>query len=400
MVTVLFYGVALMNFVISAIRKKNNFFAGMAYVAIFILMTYNSEGPDIANYINGYLNSMVGNTGFGEGGFNLLMKLGNIMHLNFYSFRAVLTIVCLLLLHNTIKFYNTNENSVISLYMLFLFFMDTIQIRNFVVEIIFIYSTRFLIQDKAFDSLKYIICILVASLFHAIAPIYLILLVCKFVRTQKIYKLILIFSICSFVFFMLFRNCLNYIVMFAANLAGVKMEYATTSTFLGFVPVVGIYFLGLLAIYIYCKKVNRSSSFNVKLNGLKNIHLALLILLPLLLINTNFYRVFRNALLLTLMCFCMKVRVRNKTIKWSAPLIAFILNLLWWFTDVILYNNISRIIIPIFSNNLFFENTNIVIILETFCVSGIMLLLYILLYLFIFDKNKQKLCKSKCQIRN
>ena len=157
MVTVLFYGVATINFVISAIRKKSNFFAGMAYFTIFILMTYNSGGPDIANYINGYINSLVGNTGFGEGGFNLLMKLGNILHLSFYSFRAVLTIVCLLLLHHTIKFYNANENSVISLYMLFLFFMDTIQIRNFVVEIIFIYSTRFLIQDKAFNSLKYII---------------------------------------------------------------------------------------------------------------------------------------------------------------------------------------------------------------------------------------------------
>lgn len=397
MIVFLFYSIAIINFLVGTVRKKNTLLAILAFVVIFIIMTYNSDGPDINNYIFGYVNSTSGETSFAEIGYNSLMRLGAKFDLGFYAFRSIISLISLFLLHSTIKFYKVNENCILGLYMFFLFFMDTIQMRNFVVEILFIFSTRYLYNDKRFSTLKYLLCIFIAALFHAIAPVYLILLFCKYVHNRKVYSAMFVFSICSFLFFTLFRSSLNGIVIFVTSMAGVKMSYSYTATRYGFIPIICIYF-GCLFIMLY--NIKRIGVIDKKseliLRSTLNMHIVVALLLPLILINTNFYRIFRNITLLTLIWLCrlQNTLVNNRARNLSIPMLMIIITAIWWIIDVVLYNSIEWIIVPIFDNNLLFEKGNSKILLESFwtiLVVGIGLLVIKTMLLLFTNPNKKQL---------
>lgn len=370
---VIFITVAVINIIIGLKKQRAPGIAGVAFIIIFFMMTYNADGPDLHNYMYGYSNSIKGNTGFSEWGYNILMRLGNLLGFSFYSFRAVITVVCLHLLHRTIKFYHANENSLIGLYMLFLFFMDTIQLRNFVVESVLLYATRFLFDKRRFSTVKYIFCIAIAALFHSIAGIYLLLLLCKIVRRRKTYSTILFFSVAMFVFFFVFRNSLSDIVLWITQLTGVKTSYSNTVARIGFIPILCMYFGSLLVMLIGQKQLS-----DLTLQQIINIHIVLSLVMSLLLINCNFYRIFRNILFLTLIWFNVMTQRLHEQHRHSGFLSVCMvgLNAAWWITDVVLYNDFADIVLPILKSNLLFESGNGLFIIRSLCVVGIMLLGY------------------------
>lgn len=147
----LFMSVA--NIVIGFFKRKSAFLFSVTLVLIFILMAFNYDGPDINAYMNAYnewfdSNGNVIFDGFMEPGYQFLMIIGRKIGLSFFAFRTILTIVCLFLFINIIKYYKANGNLVIGFYMLYLFFFDAIQIRNFIAQLIILFAIRF-IFDKS-----------------------------------------------------------------------------------------------------------------------------------------------------------------------------------------------------------------------------------------------------------
>ncbi len=386
---ILFYSVAVMNIIIGSMRKKNQLLVWIAFVLIFILMTYNFKGPDIGNYINGYINSLDGDAGFTEIGYKFLMRIANTLNLNFFSFRAIISVVCLILFHSTIKFYKSNENIIIGLYMILLFFMDTIQMRNFVVAIIVLFSTKYLIDKSNFSALKYILCIIVATIFHSIAPIYLLLLVCKYIRNRKVFYAMLVFSICSFIFFFISRGTLNSMLMFITKLLGVKTEYSGSATRYGFIPVFLVYIFSMIMMHIYISRINKNTKKYEILNTIWNIYVVMSLLLPLLLINTNFYRIFRNISLLGLLFFGISSNEYEEQQVRVIPM--YIITVGWWIIEVVLYNNIKTIILPIFSGNLVFDLKNFPVIFQSIIIVSVILSIFLVLQKTINSRKKVSL---------
>lgn len=352
------------NLIIGFIGKKSRIVSFLSYFIIILLMSLNTKGPDIGNYLYDYNVTQSGNGIIAENGYNYFRYFcANIINLDFFAFHLLISIVCFTLIISTVSYLKANENCVIGLYLSYLFFVDTIQIRNFVVEAIFIFAVRYLFVDKRFNTIKYLICMLVAFLFHKIALIYLILVVCKFKFKLKnpLMCLYLIISILAFCFFLVSRESLKSLITFGTNLFGLKSSYNFTETRLSFIPLVALYFAEMFALML-CKR-NRG----IRLNGFENkyftcvieMHILLAISLSLLLVNINFYRIVRNISILKYISYAIYINKLPKLSISKSVMVFFIVitTVIWFVSDYVLINDFDIIAEPIFTGNLIFNST-------------------------------------------
>ncbi len=355
----IFLIIVCLNIIVGIKNKRNNVLLFLTYALILVLSALNTDGPDFYNYFNDYLLSAQGEHKIAETGFFAISWMFNKVNLDYFMFRIIVVGVCLLLIRSTVGYFNGNENLVLGLYMGYLLFMDTIQIRNFILEAVFIFSLRYLFVNKKFNTLKYIICIFIASGFHRIAVVYLLLLLMKIKINDRTYKYGLLLSISVFVIFMFDRSLLVAAINGVVNLLNIKSGYyVSTSTQLSFLPFVGLYLFEIFVIAYYGKKTMGKSSDKKLVKRLLQCCIVFSFLLPLLLINLNFLRLFRNLYIIKYIVLSRIIGKLNK--KSESRQLAFItisIVILCSVLDCIVVNDVAKIIVPIFRSNLIFNNS-------------------------------------------
>jgi hypothetical protein len=117
-------------------------------VSLWILFGWNTFNPDYYNYLSWYNDVQYSSGLFTQGkdfGYNLLMKVTQLIGLEYSGFLIVVSIIGLLLIHSTIKRYAMSDSYVYLLYFIYPFLLDVVQVRNFIMMSILIYSVRFLL---------------------------------------------------------------------------------------------------------------------------------------------------------------------------------------------------------------------------------------------------------------
>ena len=300
----LFFITAFINCIYGAVKKKNLILYGFSLAVIFLLMAFNIGGPDIGVYISSYeevgnapdLHSVFNST-YMEYGYTFLMFIANNLGLNFFSFRIVLTLACLGLFASAIKYYKVNPNFIVGLYMIYLFFFDTIQLRNCIIEFIILFATRYLFQKSGISLLKYILCIFIAGSIHSIAYLFLSLLLIRFVRSEKGYKRIFALAALFFIVCVLLRPVLPQIINALAKLINRGSSYFHSTVRFSYFIVMFFYLLGFVPLYWYRNKVTDPNVKN-KIEYIIKINTIMGLFLPLCFINSSFYRIFRNIVVL------------------------------------------------------------------------------------------------------
>jgi hypothetical protein len=189
-----------MGLVISAIlfaicmaKKKSKVVFIITGIWVWVLMAFSSGLADEGIYIGRYQNYKAF-TGMTEPGYTLLMEGFNRLGVPYDIYKIFITAFELVLILSTIACLTEFKNFVLALYMVFPLCMDAVQMR-FTLGLSFtIFGFRFL-SDKYVDEHKkhrvpadicYVICILIATMFHSINVLYLILLVAKKVKRKNI----------------------------------------------------------------------------------------------------------------------------------------------------------------------------------------------------------------------
>ena len=351
------------NLIFGFLNKKNKIISFFSYFIIILLMSLNTKGPDVGNYLFDYNLNQNGQVIIAETGYNFIRYFfSNTLRLDFFAFHLFLSLFCIFLLRSTVSYMHANENCVIGLFMSYLFFIDTIQIRNFIIEAIFIYAVRFLFVNKKFSTLKYIGCILIAFLFHKIALVYLVLLIVKFKSLKPLIKVIFSISVIAFIFFAISRSTLKNLIIFVTQLFGLKSSYSFTETRYSFIPIVLLYFAELFVI-VYFKRHIAKEKFDSKENSflscLINVQMLLVATLSLLLINMNFYRIIRNILFIKYIALAIYLNrlERNSALRIGLILFIVMSTLSWFVVDYVFINYFALINEPIFTGNLIFNNT-------------------------------------------
>lgn len=260
-----------------------------------IIFIFNTDNPDYLGYVGTYESAKYGGEFYQY--FQLYAPLYKFLvftceylDMSFNMFRAVVFFSCMLLMILTVKKITNNVGFVMSMYMIFPFVMDCIQIRNFIGAAVSVYGFRFLIdaensQNK--NAVKFAVTIVVASLFHYTMIAYLIYLM-KFLKGKM-------FSL-AYIVGMIGACLLAFVLQYYIKI--VELSYLeTTVSVETFMFMSG---LTILVIYIIYKYRERLDALNISEDGGKGIYSILkisFIFIPMLIFHFDLYRYIRNVLI-------------------------------------------------------------------------------------------------------
>jgi len=377
----IFYAIAVLNIAFGIKKKNSKVLYVLALLIIFLLMTFNSDGPDIYNYFEAYdtwidSEGKIVKAGYMEWGYTFLMACFKGAGLDFISFRIVLTIVCLLLFTNTIKYYKANGNLVLGFYMTYLFFFDTIQLRNCVMQFILLFASRYLFQKSFSSTVKYLLFILIASSVHIVALFNLLFLIIKFSDKKSYYKNICLIATGLFLICIVIQPYLPQIANWLLQFIKRGSSYLEINVKLGYLVILVLHLIGLVALCAFRGAVKSNGEAKANIDNIIKVNIVLCLFMPLMFINSNFYRIFRNNIILTMIGLTL---IYNNSERQSASdgVIAslILLNIGWFIRDMFIKNDIKLIVYPIFSGNLLFDFTQTINMTEWVIVTAASLLL-------------------------
>ena len=241
-----------------------------------------------------------------EVGYVLLEKIGIWIGLSFAQFRWAMYFMSFLIALLGIKKIGLNKNVAFSLYAIFPFTYDVIQIRNLIALSIVIYAISSLSTKGIMGKIKYVTLILIAGAVHSLALIYLILIITNLSTDRSLRRNGLLFAFCvSLGLALLMKispNLSDGISMLVFRSNAVKgSAYTARRLNWGFLLYWMMQLGYILTVWILRKKdVEGQEEYGTWYNPEKLFWLNLCIActFPLCVININFYRIYRNLSLL------------------------------------------------------------------------------------------------------
>mgnify|MGYP003303977491 CR=1 FL=1 len=298
MLQVVFVSIWFLNLIFLFFKKKSKIVIGMSICLSIYVYFHNVGSNDFFKYsliYSGRIKSEM------EPGYDLLMRIGNIIGLSFQEFQGIVASVCLLLIIMIFSKLSQNYHCFFTYYFIYQYFADLNFFRNFIMRTILFFAIYMLMQKK---KKIFILLLLIASLFHSSALIYIPLILVNS-ETQLTKKTIKIFAVSILVFcFIVFiaGNNWTWLGVLATVILGEESEkiyyYFTTSTRLGFLLYFSLYFAFL--IYILSTKHKLHNSKVTIFNWTYYINLYCLISFPMIMLNTNFYRIYNNLFFLNI----------------------------------------------------------------------------------------------------
>lgn len=333
MAEILFWVLFSIDIVCVFVKRSPWFIVPVNLVYLFVI-TYGSTSPDYwvykITYETGYLRSSV------EIGYNLCMDICNKIGCDFDQFLLVMAVLFMSILLITFSRYSKNYALFFSVYLIYHFFIDLIQIRYFYAGVLFTVSVMMLIKGK-----KMIggILLLASCTFHASMIFFLPLLLFDFDKRLSI-KFIkrsseMIIALCI-VMFLLGKNFtplvnvgINIVDHMGASASAKSMYFETTTRF-GWILYFMLHFAIMFSTYYWRNKIyrirNKSECSATELEKLDNcIKLCTGVLtlqfyciysFPFIMINVHFYRFYRCTFYLSALCWAMCSDQMKRTIDY------------------------------------------------------------------------------------
>lgn len=283
--------------------NSDDFWSVILILTMYFIAIKTVNLPDIKNYNYLYL----GDLSKSEIGFKFFISLSHLLNLSFFQFRAVIIAISYIFIWMSLQKMELNKSLVLAMYSLFCYNLDVIQIRNLLALSIILYSITFIVLPTKNSILKYIIGISLASLFHVVSILYFLLLLThsNFIKRKFFKQFILLFFVVSILislFLKIFSSSdmilINLFRMVDIEKADFYLSEEINNGFLVYWFMHIFFLISSLYIrksYYYLKEKNHVS---ILLDKIFWINMVISVFLPLCILNLNFYRIFRNLLLL------------------------------------------------------------------------------------------------------
>ena len=139
--------VSLLMIIGNIVIKKNKCAYGLLFIWMWIIMAFTYNIADEGIYLSRYNNLELWDTQT-EYVYEFIIRVCRSIGLNFYQFKAFITLVQLLLVFHTIQKIGTYPNLIAALYFVYPFAMNVAQMRSALATAVFIFGFRYLIDDK------------------------------------------------------------------------------------------------------------------------------------------------------------------------------------------------------------------------------------------------------------
>ena len=348
--------------------KENKIYNFFIIIFMFILYGFNSYNADYIMYENKYyFFKSLSNVNGTEILYKLSCYFGNKIGLNYQQFLIIIAGICIFLLYRFFKSNTKYKSACLGLYFIFPFFLDMVQIRQFLSICIVLNGLKFILKDDLLwkDYLKFSLFIIIASTFHTLSLIYIIFILLPFLNKQNdsfkiIVATVLIVMSLIFVNIEPFENILLKIIGSEKVTAYfIDGKYANKSLFMAilysFIQILP------LIILLICKRncnkykeqyENESISY---LNKIITLNILMLICVVFYFYTAEFSRLYR--ILLPLDFCCMLNIFNNYKRKLDfASLLLLIIFVLFYFYFFIFVNDVyDKTIDATFNNNILIE---------------------------------------------
>ena len=282
---------------------------------------------------------------------NFLMTCGNFLRLDFYQFKAIITIIALVMIFYALKDETTNLYYVILMYAMSFVFMDSQVLRNFLAMSVLLFSVRYLkdIQNRK-NFFKYIICIVIATGIHKSFMIYIILLL-LLLKNEKSFRWIIAFLGISLLGITIISGEIPFLddILQYIDL-GDKRSVFETRTGYGGIPVILIHLYTIFIIKNLCERLkNRYTKEQLNFyNTVYFIDICMITILPLLLLNLNFYRLIKNVTLLNYAVLANAFsNYKNASSKFIVFMATAILAIAWFIFETNIFGNMEDVVFTV-----------------------------------------------------
>lgn len=318
-ILVLFLGV-ICFFADKKFLKNKDLFLPIYLIIIFIiLMGGQLSNPDFEIYNNIFLRNFYDK----DPGFGCILAFLKFLGFGQNNFRIGIAILGLFLISFTVFKYTNKRTAFYLLYFLYPFFFDIVQLRNFLVMSILIFSIQLLTNKNFKNNLLYVILIFLAFTIQKIAIVYLPLLFIDNISIKNNKKHFFTLIILISIVVGLNKNILllivnNFLLPLSSNIEGLE-NYTQVNTNMGWI----IFwceqiFSYLLVKYIYNSyknklECNMENNSKLKFIGvIKDINFYMFIFLPLFILDENYIRIIRNIVPLNIITFCIYIDLSYK----------------------------------------------------------------------------------------
>lgn len=361
MIKYLFYFLFFLNFIIAFSRKKIKIIEIISWIFLIILLSGRCGGPDYGTYLKEY-NGVTGIINH-DILYQLLVDLGRFFHLDYNVFLLILVSVSFGMIIYVITKLKINAHIFIFFYMIFTVFYDAIQVNNFITNSFCILSVYMKINNKKL--LSYIL-IIIATMIHAVSFVYLFIVLFSlkneyrndiYIRFFIIFGLLL-FSVCLFV-----PSILAIVInIFKGILINSNVgNYLNTRINNGFIIFIFLHLINIFILKACKEKLSINTTYN-QMNFVEIVNflnMAIIVFYPLLLVNSNFYRIFRNYNILIFICYAIVLNsyvIKNKNIyekKYLSFFCCAVVASMIWYNFEINKNDYSYIVEPVIAENYF-----------------------------------------------
>lgn len=342
--------------------KENVALLLCSIVLIGLFFSGGIENADMNFYSPYYYNVYNRSFKATEIGFYALVYICRVFNLGLFGLRGLTFIISIIFVNATLKKTCKNRHLYLVLYMVFIFFINDIQLRNFISMSLMMYACTFLFKKKK-NLWKYCLFVAIATIFHTSAIFYFLFLLFELKERKSLLKIILCLSF--FLEIVIYLNgkripfiniFLNYILSEGSDRL---IQYFSSSTN-GSLNVVLLIFANIaLSNYAYNIVQRKSTDIDVVEFSRLSYYCSLMqvILFPLLFLNVEFYRYPRNVLGLVYISVCNAfVCIGHRTTGRKLMLLMlFTLNsILWIYIAYYLISDWSYVFEPIFYKNILF----------------------------------------------
>ncbi len=320
----------------------------VSFVIMFVLMGFVTRNEDFYAYLRLYRSiDDITKIGLTDPGFGILMYLGNALNLDYYTFLKIITILFSLALIYVLKIYCNTPAIALSIYLIILFPVMTVQLRAFISEIIIYAMLLELITSKELSIRKILILLVASTLFHSISIFFIIMLITLYIRDSKSIFAITLVSIISIP---ITTRLVSYIpIPMIQQKSEVYLNLRTSTIGSGMIVYLSLYIL-LLVCILYILKKNSSEIWNSQLRNLLNINILTLLAVALVItFNSNYYRIIRVIIMvdiIVILNYLFSTSRFTKTIQVTGMIVLPVL--------LFVYNYSTQSIMHIINNNALF----------------------------------------------
>jgi hypothetical protein len=318
-----------------------------------------------------------------EVGYVVLMKLGNLISVDFYAFKSILVIFSFLLITKAISRYTKNYNCVFFLYMLYPIVADTERFRNFLALSIFVFAIKYLEEASIKNKVKYTIFILLASTIHQTMCVYLLFLFANTSKKKSLTKLIVLATFILCVITLLNNNNIPFLELLLQTVSSDEKMYIylSSKTNYGFLIPFLLHAMSFMLVYhsrrmiinfnnIDTEVTKPSINLNINekepilskknisyLNLIYWINTIAFIFYPLYMVTLVFNRFVSNLLLLNFIVCAMALDLIPKKNIARYVLITYtsLILIIWSYSDFFLITVPDQVLKPFFEENILFK---------------------------------------------